>query len=68
MDILVAPFVVPGFEPGPDGNPKTPEERREILQSIKQMRLVQEGIESPVAKAAMSGAMGAQTLSSSSGE
>lgn len=54
-----APFVVPGYEPGPDGVPKTPEERSEILQSIKQMRLVQAGIESPVAKATMSGGMGA---------
>lgn len=53
-----APFVVPGFEPGPNGVPKTAEERMEILGQMKQMRLVQAGIESPVAKAAISGAMG----------
>lgn len=58
MDLLVAPFVIPGYEPGPDGIPKTPEERKEVLQSLKQMRLVQSGIESPVAKSLMSGAMG----------
>lgn len=50
--------MIPGYEPGPDGIPKTPEERKEVLQSIKQMRLVQSGIESPVAKSLMSGAMG----------
>ena len=58
MDILTAPFVVPGYEPGPDGEPKTREERADVLTSMKQMRMVQDGIESPVAKAAMSGAMG----------
>lgn len=55
---FVAPFVVPGYEPTPTGEPKSPEERSEILNSIKQMRLVQAGIESPVAKAALSGGMG----------
>ncbi|ORY88951.1 Tim17/Tim22/Tim23/Pmp24 family-domain-containing protein [Leucosporidium creatinivorum] len=58
MEQCVAPFVVPGYEPGPGGVAKTPEERREILNSIKQMRLVQAGIESPVAKATLSGGMG----------
>ena len=58
MEGMVAPFVVPGYEPSPTGEPKTPEERSEILRSIKQMRLVQAGIESPVAKAALSGGMG----------
>lgn len=38
--------------------PKSPEERAEILSNMKQMRLVQAGIESPVAKAVMSGGMG----------
>lgn len=58
MDVLCAPFIVPGYEPTPTGEPKTSEERREILGSLKQMRLVQAGIESPVAKAALSGVMG----------
>jgi hypothetical protein len=58
MEQCVAPFVVPGYEPGPGGVAKTPEERRELLNSIKQMRLVQAGIESPVAKATLSGGMG----------
>ncbi|KAI5476249.1 mitochondrial import inner membrane translocase subunit TIM22 [Pseudohyphozyma bogoriensis] len=57
MDKLVAPFVVPGYEPGPDGTAKSIEERAEILRNIKQMRWVQEGMESPVAKATLSGVM-----------
>ena len=51
----VAPFVTPGYEPGE----KSPEERADILRNIKQMRLAQAGMESPVAKAAMSGGVGA---------
>lgn len=58
MDTLCAPFIVPGYEPTPAGEPKSAEERKEVLGSMKQMRLVQAGIESPAAKAAMSGAMG----------
>lgn len=54
---FTAPHVVPGYEPGIDG-PKSPDERAEILSNMKQMRLVQAGIESPVAKAVMSGGMG----------
>ncbi|KDE02333.1 hypothetical protein MVLG_07103 [Microbotryum lychnidis-dioicae p1A1 Lamole] len=53
-----APFVVPGYEPSPTGEPKTPEERQQILFQMKQMRWVQAGIESPIAKAGISGAMG----------
>ncbi|GAA5840443.1 hypothetical protein JCM3775_004699 [Rhodotorula graminis] len=60
----LTPFVVPGYEP-PAPDPETGEvrtrnwdERREIIWQMKQMRLVQEGMESPVAKAAISGAMG----------
>lgn len=64
MEQCVAPFVVPGYEPGPGGVAKTAEERREILNSIKQMRLVQAGIESPVAKATLSGGMGQSFLRS----
>lgn len=58
MEKLVAPFVVPGYEPGLEGEPKSDEERKQILFSIKQMRLVQAGIESPIAKATLSGVMG----------
>lgn len=53
----VAPLVVPGYEPSPTG-PKTDEERAEILNQMKQMRMVSAGIESPVAKAVMSGGVG----------
>ncbi|BGO93744.1 RHTO0S10e04434g1_1 [Rhodotorula toruloides] len=60
----LTPFVVPGYEP-PSPDPetgevrtKTEDERREIISQMKQIRLVQEGMESPVAKAAISGAMG----------
>ncbi|KAK4698935.1 RNA polymerase II-associated protein 1, partial [Phenoliferia sp. Uapishka_3] len=53
-----SPFVVPGYEPGPDGEPKSPDERRAILYQIKQMRLISAGMESPVAKATMSGVVG----------
>jgi hypothetical protein len=60
MDILVAPFVVPGYEPTPDG-PRTAEARKDILMGIKQQRLVQAGIESPAAKSLMSAGMGEQT-------
>lgn len=55
---FTAPHVVPGYEPSMSG-PKSDDERAEILSNIKQMRLVQAGIESPVAKAVMSGGMGA---------
>ncbi|KAK4057125.1 Mitochondrial import inner membrane translocase subunit tim22 [Microbotryomycetes sp. JL221] len=57
---FVAPFVVPGYEPNtiPGSAEKTPEERAEILQNIKQTRFVQAGIESPAAKAVMSGGIG----------
>lgn len=58
----VAPYVVPGYEPGPDGEPKSLVERQEIITSLKQMRMVQAGIESPVAKAALSGVMGPSFL------
>lgn len=58
MDVLTPPYVVPGYEPGPDGAGKSEQERKEILWNMKQMRLVQAGVESPVAKAALSGAMG----------
>lgn len=60
----LTPFVVPGYEPPmPDPETgevrtKTDDERREIIGQMKQVRLVQEGMESPVAKAAISGAMG----------
>ncbi|GAA6031632.1 hypothetical protein JCM8097_006558 [Rhodosporidiobolus ruineniae] len=59
----LTPFVVPGYEPpAPDDEglvrPKNEDERREILSQMKQIRLVQEGMESPVAKAAISGVMG----------
>ncbi|GAA5969578.1 hypothetical protein JCM11641_008167 [Rhodosporidiobolus odoratus] len=59
----LTPFVVPGYEPpSPDETgitrPRNEDERREILSQMKQIRLVQEGMESPVAKAAISGAMG----------
>ncbi|KWU45932.1 hypothetical protein RHOSPDRAFT_32410 [Rhodotorula sp. JG-1b] len=60
----LTPFVVPGYEP-PSPDPqtgevrvKTDEERRDIIWQMKQVRMVQEGMESPVAKAAISGAMG----------
>ncbi|BGP42040.1 Mitochondrial import inner membrane translocase subunit tim22 [Rhodotorula kratochvilovae] len=60
----LTPFVVPGYEP-PQPDPETGEvrprntdERREIIWQMKQVRMVQEGMESPVAKAAISGAMG----------
>ncbi|GAA5859453.1 hypothetical protein JCM8547_006831 [Rhodosporidiobolus lusitaniae] len=59
----LTPFVVPGYEPpSPDTEgvvrPKNEDERREIVSQMKQIRLVQDGMESPVAKAAISGAMG----------
>ncbi|GAA5897271.1 hypothetical protein JCM5296_000987 [Sporobolomyces johnsonii] len=60
----LTPFVTPGYEPPqPDPvtgeiRPKTDDERREIISQMKQIRLVQEGMESPVTKAAISGAMG----------
>ncbi|CEQ40668.1 SPOSA6832_02301, partial [Sporobolomyces salmonicolor] len=60
----LTPFVTPGYEPPqPDPvtgelRPKTEDERREIISQMKQIRLVQEGMESPVTKAAISGAMG----------
>lgn len=50
--------MVPGYEPTPTGEPKSAEERKEILASMRQMRQVQSGIESPLAKSLMSGAMG----------
>jgi len=53
----IAPLVVPGYEPSPTG-PKSDEERAQILFQMKQMKLVSEGIESPVAKAVMSGGVG----------
>lgn len=53
----IAPLVVPGYEPSPTGA-KSDEERAQILNQMKQMRLVQAGIESPVAKAVMSGGVG----------
>lgn len=60
----LTPFVVPGYEP-PSPDPqtgevrvKTDDERRDIIWQMKQVRMVQEGMESPVAKAAISGAMG----------
>ena len=60
----LTPFVVPGYEP-PSPDPqtgevrvKTVDERRDIIWQMKQVRMVQEGMESPVAKAAISGAMG----------
>lgn len=60
----LTPFVVPGYEPpSPDPEtgeirPKTFEERKEIVSQMKQIRMVQDGMESPVTKAAISGAMG----------
>ncbi|GEM10542.1 mitochondrial import inner membrane translocase subunit TIM22 [Rhodotorula toruloides] len=57
----LTPFVVPGYEPPmPDPETgevrtKTDDERRDIISQMKQIRLVQEGMESPVAKAAISG-------------
>lgn len=60
----LTPFVVPGYEPpAPDPETgevriKTEDERREIMWQMKQVRMVQDGMESPVAKAAISGAMG----------
>lgn len=53
----IAPLVVPGYEPSPDG-PKSNEERMQILAQMKQMRLVSAGIESPIAKSVMSGGVG----------
>lgn len=57
MDVLTPPYVVPGYEPTLDG-PKSTADRKEILASIKMNRIVQAGMESPVAKATMSGVMG----------
>ncbi|GAA5824942.1 hypothetical protein JCM5353_002943 [Sporobolomyces roseus] len=60
----LTPFVVPGYEP-PTPDPETGEvraknldERKEIVSQMKQIRMVQDGMESPVTKAAISGAMG----------
>lgn len=66
----LTPFVIPGYEPpAPDPQTgevriKTTDERRDIIWQMKQVRMVQEGMESPVAKAAISGAMGASTRAS----
>lgn len=46
-----------GFEPLAEG-PRSDEERRLILQQMKQQRLITAGMESPVAKACISGAVG----------
>ncbi|GAA6061006.1 hypothetical protein JCM10212_001062 [Sporobolomyces blumeae] len=60
----LTPFVVPGYEPpSPDPvtgelRPKTDQERRDVVSQMKQIRLVQDGMESPVTKAVISGGMG----------
>jgi len=65
----LTPFVVPGYEP-PTPDPETGEvraknldERKEIVSQMKQIRMVQDGMESPVTKAAISGAMGQSSTS-----
>ncbi|KAM0756104.1 Tim17-domain-containing protein [Meredithblackwellia eburnea MCA 4105] len=50
-----APYIVPGYEPSPDGVPKSDEEKQAALYQLKQMRIIAAGMESPVAKATMSG-------------